>query len=105
MEQKLELAARAEGHQAIQRKNSQNQPDTTSQQETPIAARQRGMRRKKGRGRNEKSGKEPSVWGGTGENVRKGVSRRGAQWFGKGEGGGVGSALIKPAKLEFSHSE
>lgn len=41
MEQELELATRAESHQAIQRKNSQNQPDTTSQQETPTAARQR----------------------------------------------------------------
>lgn len=60
---------RTESHQAVQRKNSQNQPDTTSQQETPTAARQRGMGRKKGR--NEKPQKANRVVGKIGENVRR----------------------------------
>lgn len=99
MYQELELATRAESHQAIQKKNSQNQPDTTSQQETPTAARQRGMGRKKGRNENRVVGK-------IGENVRRVSAERAAQWFGKKEKEvGVGSALIKPAKLEFSNSE
>lgn len=35
MEQGLEPAATAESHQAVQRKTSQDQADTPSQQETP----------------------------------------------------------------------
>lgn len=104
MEQGLEPAARAESHQAIQRKTSQNQADTTSQQETPAAPDSEGQGgRKEGAGMGSQGNNRV-----VGENRREheeGVSRKSCMGGGGRSWGRGQSALIKPAKLEFSNSE
>lgn len=45
-------------------------------------------------------------WWGNRRECGEGIDGKELQWFGKkGKEVGVGSALIKPAKLEFSNSE
>lgn len=100
MEQGLEPAARAESHQAIQRKTSQNQADTTSQREPPQLQTEGWGGRKEGIGKRSQ-GERTVVGKNRREREAVGQQERAAQWFGKGGK----SASIKPAKLEFSNSE